>query len=275
MKGKLSKLDNFKILNDTSNYIRQPDFTWIKNDTMFSKENQNLLFQIIIDYKPVTNKYLKGSEVISHRENPFSDIDSVSEPYRLLGLFRYWNIVNYFYPYKNLADKNWDSVLVENIPRFEKANSYYGYFYQIQHLTTEINDSHAWGTQIDSKKGLKQEPTVHAPYPTYYYPPFKIEMHDTNLFISKILNDSLAQSGTIQIGDMLLKVNDKDVSKAISYFRNNTPSSTEQSFRNAAKYSLIRYLADTSLFSFIVVREKDTLKVTNIKGVDYTLTKNC
>lgn len=98
LKGELSKLDNFKILNDTSNYIRQPDFTWIKNNIIFSNEIQSLLIQIIIDYKPVTNKYLKGSEVISHSENPFSKIDSISEPYRLLGLFRYWNIVNYFFP---------------------------------------------------------------------------------------------------------------------------------------------------------------------------------
>jgi len=267
LKGELSKLDNFKILNDTSNYIRQPSFTWIKNNTIFSKEIQNLLFQIIIDYKPITNKYLKGSKVISHSENPFGDIDSVSEPYRMLGLFRYWNIVNYFYPYINLADKNWDSVLVENISRFEKANSYYSYFYQIQRLTTKINDSHAFVTQTDSKMGIKQ--TTQTRYLFYYYPPFKIEMLDTNIIITKVLNDSLAKSGALQIGDIILKVNSKLASNIISNFRNYRSASTEQAFQNDAKDYLIGYFGDTSLFNITVLRGKDTLKLTSISGMDY------
>jgi len=28
--------------------------------------------------------------------------------YRLLAMFRYWNVIYYFYPYKYLMDQSWD-----------------------------------------------------------------------------------------------------------------------------------------------------------------------
>jgi hypothetical protein len=37
--------------------------------------------------------------------------------YRYLALFKLWNIVHYFYPYKDLLEKPWDQVLVESMPR--------------------------------------------------------------------------------------------------------------------------------------------------------------
>jgi hypothetical protein len=260
----LSKLDNFKILNDTANYIHQPDFSWIYDDTIFSKENQNLLLQIIIDYKPVAIKYLKGSETIFHEENPFDNIDSLTEPYRMLGLFRYWNIVNYFFPYKNLTDKNWDSVLVENIPKFMKDDSYYSYFYKVLHLTTEINDSHAGGTTIVSKvRRNKESPRSH----TYYYPPFRVALLDSSAVIKEILNDSLEKLGTIQKGDIVIKVNNKTTEKALRYFRDYSPNSTAQSFTDDVNQSLTSHFADTCSYNITLVRQNDTLIVYGIKGL--------
>jgi hypothetical protein len=46
-----------------------------------------------------------------------------SREYRLLGLFRVWNVIHYFFPYKHLMDRTWDSVLTEFIPRFAQAET--------------------------------------------------------------------------------------------------------------------------------------------------------
>ena len=272
LKGELSKLDNFKIINDTSNFIRQPDFTWINNDEIFSKEVQNLLLQIIIDYQPVNNKFLEGGGNISfnHLDNPFSKIDSVSEPYRILALFRYWNIINYYFPYKNLTDKNWDSVLIENIPLFVRYSSYYDYFYQIKHLTSQTNDSHADMTEIDDKKGLKLKTAQKTYRPTYYFPPVKVEMINSKIIISDVQNDSLNKTGTIQKGDELLMINYYNPSYAVASHRYYTVNSTEQSFIDKVKYNLVSdYFSDTSLFNFVLLRGNDTVKVNNIKGVNW------
>ena len=39
--------------------------------------------------------------------------------YRLLALFRYWNVINYFFPYKHLIGDSWNTVLTRYIPKFE------------------------------------------------------------------------------------------------------------------------------------------------------------
>ena len=41
--------------------------------------------------------------------------------YRLLSLYRYWNVIQYFSPYKNLLEENWNDVLTEFLPKFIKA----------------------------------------------------------------------------------------------------------------------------------------------------------
>ena len=41
---------------------------------------------------------------------------------RLVGLFQYWNLINYFYVYKNSIEGVWDRILYESIPLFEKAD---------------------------------------------------------------------------------------------------------------------------------------------------------
>lgn len=266
--GNLVKLNNFKYLANTSKYVRLPEFQWIKNDDIFSNEIQNYLFQIIIDFKPVNNKYLKGTIVISHNENPYSEIDSVDEAHRMLGLFRYWNIVNYFYPYKNLTDKNWDSVLIENIPLFIKKNTYYEYFNKIRHLVTELNDSHAWGTIIDSKKGINKSRYYN--YQKYRYPPFTIIYLDSNIVIDNILNDSLSANNIIKKGDILVSVNNRFVKPRIDLERNYIPFSTEQAFQNGISYSILTYIMDTTLFNVSVLRGNDTIYLNNIIGINAT-----
>jgi hypothetical protein len=41
--------------------------------------------------------------------------------YRLLALFRFWNVIHYFYPYKDLLDQDWDTVLPRFVPQFAAA----------------------------------------------------------------------------------------------------------------------------------------------------------
>ena len=62
--------------------------------------------------------------------------------YRLLSFFRYWNIIEYFFPYKPLMDRSWDTVLREYMPEFINPvrDTYYPL---IARLTTELDDSHA------------------------------------------------------------------------------------------------------------------------------------
>ncbi len=63
--------------------------------------------------------------------------------YQLLGLFRYWNIIRYWFPYRDLIEENWDDVLAEFIPRVGLANDADAYALQFMALITKVHDTHA------------------------------------------------------------------------------------------------------------------------------------
>ena len=65
-----------------------------------------------------------------------------SEEYRLLALFRYWNVINYFFPYKHLIDRPWSTVLTDFIPRFATNTSALDYQMTIAEMVVRMQDSH-------------------------------------------------------------------------------------------------------------------------------------
>ena len=62
---------------------------------------------------------------------------------RLLALFRYWNIVEYFYPYSALTGEDWPGALRELIPLFAGAGQdREAYVLAIARASTFLHDSH-------------------------------------------------------------------------------------------------------------------------------------
>jgi C-terminal processing protease CtpA/Prc len=63
--------------------------------------------------------------------------------YRLLSLFRYWNIVEYWFPDRDLIRENWDGVLAEFIPRVLSAASADEYRLAMLAFAARLRDGHA------------------------------------------------------------------------------------------------------------------------------------
>lgn len=64
--------------------------------------------------------------------------------YRMLTLFRYWNLVEYFYPYKDRMDRNWHDLLPEYISRIVVASNSSDYKLTMSRLFVELHDGHAF-----------------------------------------------------------------------------------------------------------------------------------
>lgn len=81
-------------------------------------------------------------------EPSYPEIAYPDPGYQLLALFRYWNIIQYWFPYRDLVDGNWDDILVEFIPRIGLAPDAETYKRELLAFTTRIADSHAnlWNT---------------------------------------------------------------------------------------------------------------------------------
>ncbi|HEU4478002.1 MAG TPA: hypothetical protein VFR80_05750, partial [Pyrinomonadaceae bacterium] len=45
---------------------------------------------------------------IGKKDDPYTEMNFPTSEYRLLALFRFWNVINYFFPYKNLIGDSWE-----------------------------------------------------------------------------------------------------------------------------------------------------------------------
>lgn len=69
-----------------------------------------------------------------------------SMKYRLLSLFRYWNVIYYFFPHKYLMDQSWDKTLMEFVFPFIHATDEQSYQIAFFKLAAALNDGHAYIT---------------------------------------------------------------------------------------------------------------------------------
>ncbi|MCX6225042.1 MAG: S41 family peptidase [Bacteroidia bacterium] len=62
--------------------------------------------------------------------------------HRLTTVFYYWNVINYFFPYRNLTDKSWDSILLKYIPLFRQCTTDINFEKMFLKFVANIKDSH-------------------------------------------------------------------------------------------------------------------------------------
>ncbi len=94
-------------------------------------------------------------------ENDYAEMAFPSAEYRLLALFRFWNLVNFVYPYKSLIGRPWDDVLTQYIPLMEADRDAHAYGVTAAEMIAEIHDSHGFA-QIPAlmRDGISTPPVV-------------------------------------------------------------------------------------------------------------------
>ena len=63
--------------------------------------------------------------------------------FRILSLLRLWNIIEYWFPYRDLVEDDWPATLREFLPRFVAADSPEAYRLELLAFITRIGDAHA------------------------------------------------------------------------------------------------------------------------------------
>ena len=138
--------------------------------------------------------------------------------YRLLALFRYWNIIYYFYPYKYLMDQSWDTTLLEFIPQFINASDVPSYHKAVRQIATRLNDGHG-STSVS---------------PAFNHLGFKhISLIDSSTVVRIPPEGSM-----LERGDIILSVDAKDIRSYRDSISSLIPSSN-RGFTNGAVNSVI------------------------------------
>lgn len=125
----------------------QPSTTWLKAQGQLSEELVQYLKAVQSAPRESKSYYLTFAPNIGNpqfqNEKAYKDIPSTDDGFRLLSLFRYWNMIEYFFPYKHLMDENWDVVLKSSLPIFTEAKEPLAYKLATLQLIGKIQDTHA------------------------------------------------------------------------------------------------------------------------------------
>ena len=204
-------------------------------------EKQKLKNHYYVGYNSsATNPVFKNEEV-------YSEMNWEDDGYRLLALFRYWNMIDYFYPYKHLIDNNWDIVLKKNIPKFLASNDELSYKLAIMQLVREIQDSHA----VVFSKGLGE---IIEEYFGKNIAPLRIKIIDNKVVVTGILEKVNTK---IKVGDIITKINGTDIQEIINQKKQYIAASNQVVELKSLCYKLLRTNDETL---FLTIKNK-TIKI--------------
>ncbi len=186
-----------------------PDLEWLNDTSKFSRQLVTKFQHIKRNRSRKENYHVKSDLSIGHyssfeTENCYPDSVFPSPQLRLLTLARYWNVVNYFFPYKYLIGQNWDVVLSEMIPEFRDSKDKPSYHLSILKLVAKLNDTHA-----------KFETPYTNKYFGFKWAPFRFKLINNKAVVTSFYNDSLCKVNDIQYGDVFLSVNSKSIEQII------------------------------------------------------------
>src|SRR5215213_9930860 len=155
-----------------------------------------------------------GKAQTTQKDQPYAEMVFPNNEYRLLALFRYWNVVNYFFPYKHLIGDSWESVLHRYIRKFEANKDTVDYQLTVRELVTEMRDSHG---------GLRNANAASEKFGTHL-PPVLMGYIEEKSVVTKVFDNKLP----IKIGDVVLAVDGEPVEKRREFLARYTAASTPQ-----------------------------------------------
>jgi C-terminal processing protease CtpA/Prc len=138
---------------------------------------------------------------VRQQARDYAELAEPSLEYRLLGLFRLWNVVHYFYPYHDLLDQPWDAVLGEFIPRIVAANDALAYHLAVAEAVTRLQDTH----------GRLQSPLLER-YLGTHWPPLLVRAIAGESVITHVpARADGATEASPAIGDVVLAVDGEEI----------------------------------------------------------------
>lgn len=262
----INSLGEFQTKNasEPKNLKMKADLEWITTSG-FSKELTDLLLKVKTAERKNSNYYISlDSNVqnpIFRNENPYSKMTSPDAGFRLLSLYRYWNIIQYYFPYRYAIGEDWKNVLAEFIPKFINANDETKYTLVCLEIATRINDSHArvsnkitqnfWGTK---------------------FPPLEINFIENNAVVKNYLDDELGKNTGLKIGDIILDVDGKNILKILEEKSKYLPASNESGKLSKLSNYLLRTNNDQINIKYLSngITKTTSLKTYKYDEINYT-----
>ncbi|MDD3038451.1 S41 family peptidase [Bacteroides sp.] len=197
-----------------------PDIDWIKDDANLGTPLATKLKKIYNAERDTFSYYAMWSELPTkffRNEKKYPECEFPNTSYQLLSLFRLWNVVQYYFPYKYLLKKDWNETLTDYIPLFLNIANRDDYESAVMRLATEIHDSHTnvYGNRKRNK----------------YLIPVMVRFVEGKAMVTKYHKKQYGYRGpvdsTLQVGDILLRIKDEPIDSFVKRLTPYRPSSNK------------------------------------------------
>ncbi len=197
-----------------------PDLNWLNDTTLWGSVLVSQLNKIKNLKHPEEHYYIDIAKNVGNPEFTNESVhDKMAYPdagFQLLALYRYWNSIQYYYPYKNLFEQSWDEVLKEYIPQFINAAAELEYKQAVLSVIGRIRDSNA--------NIMAPNPVV-TTFKGNNRVPVDISFIENKAVVTGFVEKEELERSKLKPGDVILKVNNKTIDSIIKERIIYTPAS--------------------------------------------------
>lgn len=196
--------------------VAQVHFNWIKP----CKKEKKLYRRLVDLQEGGTNVpcyclgYMQNSARLTYfyNETCYDSIPTYDDGYRMLGLFRFWNMMYYFHPYMYQMEEKWEQILPNYIRLFAAARDRKAFEEACVRITCELRDTHSdfYGCEKNRAADAMMEST---------WLPFDGVLKDDKFIITDFFFLPV-DSCELQKGDVIIAVNHKPIAEIRKEKRN-------------------------------------------------------
>jgi len=243
----------------------QPDLAWLSDEKQLSDALRTQLAYLRQNRNQKQHYYVSpapkiGNPVFQH-EASYGRSETPDAGLRLLALFRYWNMIEYFFPYRYAIGEDWQQVLPEFIPKLTSASTAEQYRLTLLALIARIHDTHA---------NIYQDEIL-STYKGRLYAPARIRFVENQAVVTDYYDAALGKASGLQLGDVVVKIDDVPVPELVKKWQPIAPASNEPTQLRVIANQLLR--GNTEQVVLMVRRDgkEFPLTVTRYEGAKLNL----
>ena len=190
----------------------KPDVVWIDDSTLLGSSLTERLKRVYRNRIPDQQRYIYIAPVPSAgnplfpNERDYPDIKFPDSAFQLLALFRFWNIIEYWYPYRDASVGNWNDVLLKLIPEFATAQNKEEYAHACLLAASAIHDSHSnYGVPLEFR-----------PPGADCRLPVNLRLVDDKAVVTGYSAGPAGHASDLEYGDAILALDGNPVSKMLA-----------------------------------------------------------
>ncbi len=185
--------------------ILLPSFVWIKDTTLLGQELSKYIQKQVSKHTSSMPQYKLASTIpvfYDDKTNKRSELTLSNSEY-IVAAIKYWNLVNYFYPYASDQNISWERTLPNIISEFDTITSFQSYYYSLLHASKRLKDGHAriyssWAANTLFK----------------YEIPFNVEIYEHYAIVTQV--DSSTKN--IEIGDRIIAIDSISIEDGLKHW---------------------------------------------------------